>query len=147
VRLPLLPAEAEAAASQNATKAKSVGSGLRILIVEDNADAAKSLQMLLKFLGHEAETAADGTLGLEAAKTFQPNVVISDLGLPGELNGYALAQAMRADAELNAIHLIAMSGYGADEDRRRTKDAGFDQHLVKPVDIGRLKEALSRIAH
>jgi len=146
MRIPLLPAEAEADSSRSASGAKSNTGGLRILIVEDNADAAKSLQMLLKFLGHSVETAPDGTLGLAAARAFQPNVVISDLGLPGELNGYALAQAIRADAELRAIHLIAMSGYGADEDRQRTKEAGFDQHLVKPVDIGRLKEALSRIA-
>lgn len=146
MRIPLLPTEPEADASRSASGAKSSGDGMRILIVEDNADAAKSLQMLLKFLGHTVETAPDGTLGLEATRSFQPNVVISDLGLPGKLDGYALAQAIRADAELRTIHLIAMSGYGADEDRQRTKEAGFDQHLVKPVDIGRLKDALSRIA-
>lgn len=146
MRIPLLPAEENADAAKNTAGVKSNAGGLRILIVEDNSDAAKSLQMLLKFLGHTVETAADGTLGLEAAHAFHPNVVISDLGLPGKLDGYALAQAVRADAELRSMHLIAMSGYGAEEDRQRTKDAGFDQHLVKPVDIGRLKESLSRIA-
>jgi signal transduction histidine kinase len=146
MRIPLVPAEPEVDESKNTGGAKKNTCGMRILIVEDNADAAKSLQMLLKFLGHTVETAPDGTMGLEAARSFHPNVVISDLGLPGKLDGYALAQAIRADAELRTIHLIAMSGYGADEDRQRTKEAGFDQHLVKPVDIGRLKESLSRIA-
>jgi signal transduction histidine kinase len=145
MRIPLLPAEHPDDATQT-KPVKSNPAGLRILIVEDNADAAKSLQMLLKYLGHEAETAADGAAGMNALRTFQPNVVISDLGLPGALNGYALAKAIRADEESASMHLIAMSGYGADEDRRRTKDAGFDQHLVKPVDIGRLKEALGRIS-
>jgi len=145
MRIPLLPVD-QADEAAKAKPAKSNAAGLRILIVEDNADAAKSLQMLLKYLGHEVETAADGTLGLNAVRSFQPNVVISDLGLPGELNGYALAKAIRADAKSAALHLIAMSGYGADEDRKRTKEAGFDQHLVKPVDITRLKEALGRIS-
>lgn len=146
MRIPLLPAADDVSDSVRASAAKPNAGGLRILIVEDNADAAKSLQMLLKFMGHEVETAGDGSAGLAAAKLFHPNVVISDLGLPGALDGYALARAIRADAESASLHLIAMSGYGADEDRKRTKDAGFDQHLVKPVDITRLKDALSRIA-
>lgn len=145
MRIPLLPVETKADASRSASGAKGTADGLRILIVEDNADAAKSLQMLLKFLGHTVETAPDGTTGLEATRSFQPTVVISDLGLPGALDGYALAQTIRADSDLRGVHLIAMSGYGAEEDRQRTKAAGFDQHLVKPVDIGRLKDALSRI--
>jgi len=144
MRIPLMPAD-EATETAAAKAPNTNSGGLRILIVEDNADAAKSLQMLLKYLGHLAETAGDGTAGLKAANEFHPNVVISDLGLPGELDGYALARAIRADASLASLHLIAMSGYGADEDRKRTKDAGFDQHLVKPVDIGRLKESLGRI--
>jgi len=120
---------------------------LRILIVEDNRDAAKTLQLLLSLHGHEVSVAFDGRSGLDKARTFQPDVLISDLGLPGELDGYAVARAVRADPELAGVYLIALSGYGQEDDRRRAKEAGFEQHLVKPVDPTSLEGTLSAAVH
>lgn len=119
--------------------------GLRILVVEDNRDSATSLQMLLSLLCHTVAVAFDGSSGLQMAREFQPDVVISDLGLPGELDGYALALEIRSDPQLSNIQLVALSGYGQDEDRKRTKDAGFNRHLVKPVDLAVLEKFLNEI--
>jgi signal transduction histidine kinase len=126
------------------SQTKQVGS-LRILVIEDNRDAAKSLQLLLSIQGHEVAVAFDGLTGLTTAREFCPTVVISDLGLPGEQDGYAVARAMRNDPVLAGVYLIAMSGYGQDEDRRRTHDAGFNCHLVKPVDPASLENALASV--
>lgn len=117
--------------------------GLRILLIEDNRDAALTLQMLLSLQGHEVRIGFDGPEGLTTARSFRPHVVISDLGLPGELDGYAVASALREDPSLPPIYLIALSGYGQDDDRQRAANAGFDRHLVKPVDPQSLREALS----
>lgn len=94
-------------------------SGLRILLIEDNRDAALTLQMLLSLHGHDVRIGFDGPEGLKAAHSFLPHVVISDLGLPGELDGYAVASAIREDPSLPPIYLIALSGYGQDDDRAR----------------------------
>ena len=115
----------------------------KILIVEDNQDAAHSLQTLLSFLGHEVEVAFDGDSGLAAARRLQPQIVVSDLGLPGEIDGYAIARTLRGDPAFANVHLIALSGYGQEDNRRRSREAGFDQHLVKPVDLERLTAALA----
>ena len=117
----------------------------RILVVEDNRDAADILQLLLSFLGHEVQLAYDGQSGLAAARKQPPDVMISDLGLPGEMDGYGFARAVRSDAGLRHIHLIALSGYGQEEDRQRSRAAGFDQHLVKPIDRAGLEAALSNV--
>jgi len=117
--------------------------GLRILLIEDNRDAALTLQMLLSLQGHEVRIGFDGPEGLNTAQVFRPHVVISDLGLPGEMDGYAVASALREDPSLPPIYLIALSGYGQDDDRQRAADAGFDRHLVKPVDPQSLRDALS----
>ena len=118
---------------------------LRIVVVEDNLDAAEILQMLLSMQGHKIVVAHDGSAGLAAIKEHVPDVVVSDLGLPGTLDGYGLARAVKADSELAGIYLIALSGYGRDEDRRRAKDCGFDRHLVKPVDPTSLEAALGLV--
>jgi signal transduction histidine kinase len=118
---------------------------LRILVIEDNRDAALSLQLLLSLHGHEVNVAFDGRAGLNAAREFGPDVVISDLGLPGELNGYDVAKFLRDDPSLGSPFLIALSGYGQDEDRKRAQKAGFDRHLIKPVDLTNLQEALSTV--
>jgi PAS domain S-box-containing protein len=103
-----------------------------ILIVEDNDDARESLRLLLEALGHRVIEAGDGPRGLALALNHQPEVVLIDLGLPG-LDGYAVARALRASAAGRTAALIAVTGYGQADDRRRSKEAGFDAHLVKPV--------------
>jgi CheY-like chemotaxis protein len=117
----------------------------KILIVEDNSDAARSLQMLLKLMGFDVQVALNGSAGLEAARFYRPDVIMSDIGLPGGIDGYTLARTLRADDELSSIRLIAVSGYGQQQDRTRSREAGFDQHLVKPVDLTQLKAALNAL--
>jgi signal transduction histidine kinase len=113
----------------------------RILVVDDNADAAESLAMLLNLKGHETRVALRGGEALEQAETFKPDVALLDLGLP-EMDGYELAARLRAVPGLQAIRLVALTGYGRSEDRQRTQAAGFHGHLVKPVDLAALGRAL-----
>jgi signal transduction histidine kinase/CheY-like chemotaxis protein len=113
----------------------------RILVVEDNADAAATLRDFLELSGHEVELAVSGTDGVQAARSFHPEVVLCDLGLPG-MTGYEVATALRKDPSTSSAKLIAVTGYGRDEDRRRSKEAGFDLHLTKPVDPAQLKALL-----
>lgn len=130
---------------QIAGDARFANKGLRILIVEDNRDAAVTMKSLLTLMGHEVAVAYDGHQGLSTARVFQPMVVISDLGLPGSMNGYTLARELRADPLLSSVYLIALSGYGQDDDRKKTEEAGFDRHLVKPVELESLYTALDHI--
>ncbi len=115
---------------------------LRILIIEDNADAARTLAKLLMRYGHEVTTAYHGPAGLESARALRPEVVLCDLGLP-EMDGYEVARTLRSDPATQSIRLIAVSGYGQDEDRRRSEEAGFDLHLTKPVDPSELQRLLA----
>ena len=101
--------------------------------------------MLLELCGHDATTAFSGAAGLDAARRIRPDVVLCDIGLPGGMDGYAVAQALRADPEQAVAALFALSGYGQEEDQRRARQAGFDRHLTKPVDpvvLTRLLETL-----
>jgi CheY-like chemotaxis protein len=116
----------------------------RILIIEDHRDAAESLQLLLELSGHEVEVAFDGPSGLEAARRFRPEVVLCDVGLPRGMDGYDVARAFRADPDLRACYLVALTGYGQAEDQRTALEAGFDRHLTKPVDLGVLEQVLGR---
>jgi CheY-like chemotaxis protein len=104
-----------------------------VLVVEDNRDAADSLRMLLEAYGHEVEVAYSGPDGVRVAAEYRPEVVVCDIGLPG-LDGYGVAGALRRNPATAAARLIALSGYGRDEDRRRAREAGFDDHLTKPAD-------------
>src|SRR5438094_3334058 len=113
----------------------------RILVVEDNADARDMLLALLTLDRHEVVTAADGPAGVDAALRLRPDVALVDIGLPG-LNGYEVARRIRATESGRAIKLIALTGYGQSEDMRQAREAGFDLHLVKPVEPTRLDEAL-----
>ena len=113
----------------------------RILVVDDNIDAAESLGTMLAYSGHDVRVAHGGAEALITAREFSPNVMILDLGMP-EMDGYAVARAVRADPRIAATRLIALSGYGQPEDRRRTADVGFDEHLVKPVEHDVLNAAL-----
>lgn len=117
---------------------------LHILVVEDHPDAAESLKMLLEITGHRVDLATDGSSGLDAVRRLRPDLVICDIGLPG-MDGYAVARALRESEETRAVYLVALSGYGQEEDRRRAQEAGFDRHLTKPVDFATLTALLDHV--
>jgi CheY-like chemotaxis protein len=114
----------------------------RILVVDDNRDSADSLAMLLKLSGHEVRVAHDGLKAVEAAATFQPDVILLDIGLPG-LNGYEAARRIREQQRDKDLILVALTGWGQEEDRRRSEEAGFHAHIVKPVDFAALTRLLA----
>ncbi len=114
-------------------KESQTASAKRILIVDDNRDGAASLAMLLKVLGNETRTAHDGLQGVEVAESFRPDAIVLDIGLP-QLNGYEVCRRIRAQQWGKQILIVAATGWGQEEDRRRSKEAGFDHHFVKPVD-------------
>ncbi len=113
----------------------------RILVVDDNLDSAASLAMLLRYAGHDVQTAHTGLAALELARTFAPGVVLLDIGLP-DIDGLEVARRLRCELGLTEALLVAVTGYGYDEDRRRSEDAGFDAHLVKPVELTALNALL-----
>ena len=115
-----------------------------MLIIEDNKDAADSLRLLLSLLGHEVTVAYAGREGLDAARRVRPEIILCDLGLPG-LSGFEVAQELRADPIAPTAKMIAVSGYGQEEDRRKALDAGFDRTLVKPVAIDTLQQLLAEL--
>jgi CheY-like chemotaxis protein len=117
--------------------------GLKVLVVDDNVDAAETLATVLQMTGREARTVNDGPGVLEAARDFEPDIVLLDIGLPG-MSGYEVARQLRADAGLGRTVLIAVTGWGSEDDRRRSRDAGFDEHLTKPVDLAVLEPLLRR---
>jgi CheY-like chemotaxis protein/two-component sensor histidine kinase len=119
------------------------GRKLRVLVIEDNVDAADSLQTLLKLAGHEVQTALSGPSGLAVAERYRPEVVLCDIGLPG-MDGYEVARTLRKAPATAKTHLVALTGYGQDEDRQRGRDAGFDDYLTKPADFGTLQRVMLR---
>jgi signal transduction histidine kinase/ActR/RegA family two-component response regulator len=138
IALPIVSDMREEKSTEGTVPAK--GSS-RVLIVEDNPDAAESLHMLLELLGHQVRVAHDAFVALDVLAENSFDVILVDIGLPG-MDGYALAGHIRALPNLGAMRLVALTGYGQDEDRRRALAAGFDQHLVKPIDIDRLQALL-----
>jgi CheY-like chemotaxis protein len=145
VQLPLLPDQATQQAGSGGGRAGDGPGGRRVLVVEDNRDIAESLALLLTHSGHEVRTVHDGRSALDAAREFRPHVVLLDIGLP-ELDGYEVARRLRQFPELVGARLVALTGYGQPAERRRAMEAGFDVHLVKPVDLLALKELLDRMA-
>ena len=131
LRLPA--AAAPEARAEAASPSAELTSRQRILVVDDNIDAAESLGTMLAYSGHDVRVAHGGVEALSTAREFSPNVMILDLGMP-EMDGYAVARAVRSDPRFAETRLIALSGYGQADDRRRTADVGFDEHLVKPVE-------------
>ena len=113
----------------------------RVLVVDDNVDAAQSLSVLLELKGHDVRVAHDGVSGLELARAFAPEVILLDIGMP-DVDGYEVARRVRREPALGGALLVALTGYGQEEDRRRSRDAGFDGHLVKPLDVGALERLL-----
>ena len=118
-------------------------SGRRVLIVDDNRDAAQAIKYLLELCGHEVAVSYDGESGIEHACDFEPNVLLCDIGLPGGADGYDVAEALRKQPVCANTHMIAITGYGREEDVRRALNAGFDLHLTKPVDAMALNELIS----
>jgi CheY-like chemotaxis protein len=125
----------------SAQKSSPPSSGRRILIVDDRADSAKSMAMLLTMKGHQVRTAHDGPTALQIVHDFEPDVVLLDIGLPG-MSGYEVAQHLRREQGPKELLLVAFTGYGQPEDRRRSKEAGFNFHLVKPVSTATLMHVL-----
>ncbi|HEY1376607.1 MAG TPA: response regulator, partial [Gemmataceae bacterium] len=144
VRLPALPFQpGEPAAPPAAADKVPAAAPRRVLIVDDNVDSAESLALLLGIGGHNVRTAADGPAALAAARDHRPDIVLLDIGLP-RMDGYEVARRLRGEPDLPPVTLIAMTGYGQDEDRRKARDAGFDHHLVKPVDPEELARLLAQ---
>ena len=117
----------------------------RILVVEDNPDSAEAMLLLLEGFGHEVTVVSDGNEAVEVARRLAPEIILLDIGLPG-MDGYEIARRLRGMPETRAARLIAVSGYGQQKDRARSRDAGFDLHLVKPVDPSKLTEAINAAA-
>jgi two-component system CheB/CheR fusion protein len=133
IRLPALP-EARALGQETRERAAAQPGPLRrILVVDDNVDAAESIAKILKLFGHDVRCEYDGSSALAAARDYRPEVVVLDIGLPG-MDGYAVAAKLRSMDELKGVRIVAVTGYGQEKDRRRSRQAGFDQHLTKPVD-------------
>jgi signal transduction histidine kinase/CheY-like chemotaxis protein len=146
VRLPLAtPATAAAAepTGRTAEAAPAASAGRRILIVDDNVDGAESLAELLRLHGHAARTAHSGPDALTAAAAHRPEIIFLDIGLPG-MDGYEVARRLRADPNTARTVLVALTGWGTEDDRRKTKAAGFDRHLTKPVEGDRVMALLDR---
>jgi CheY-like chemotaxis protein len=114
---------------------------MRILVVDDNADAAESLSILLRMQGHEVRVAYDGLEALDLAAELMPDLVLLDIGLP-RLDGYEVARRLRQFPGGDGMIMVAVTGWGQAEDRRRSREAGFDHHLVKPLDFAALDQLL-----
>ncbi len=143
VRLPLaeIPARGIAAEPE---KTAPPPPGLRVLVVDDNHDAAEVLSILLESMGFNAKAVNSGPAALAAIPGYQPNVILMDIGMPG-MNGYDVARHIRGQPQFNDIKLVALTGWGQEEDRRLSHDAGFDYHLTKPVDSKLLKDLITPI--
>jgi PAS domain S-box-containing protein len=147
VRLPLAPGgEENEEEDLRAYKGQPVdrSSVLRILVVDDNRDSAESLGKLMRMAGHQVRIAHNGTAALEAVRTFQPGILLLDIEMPG-MNGYEVARRVRAQPSMKDVLIVAMTGYGSEGVRRRCREAGFDHHLVKPIDLDDLQRLLASL--
>jgi CheY-like chemotaxis protein/anti-sigma regulatory factor (Ser/Thr protein kinase) len=144
VRLPLLRGLPSAPPRPSSVVKQMKTVPCRILIADDNRDSASSLAMLLKLLGHTVDTAYDGLEAVERAETFRGDVILLDIGMP-RLNGYEAARRIR-ERHPSGLKLVALTGWGQEEDRRRSEDTGFDAHLVKPIDLAALANLLAEWA-
>jgi PAS domain S-box-containing protein len=142
VRLPIMLEATKLQPPKPMVSGPTITAARRILVVDDNRDAATSLAMLLKIAGHETHTAHDGLEAVEAAATFRPEIVLLDIGLP-KLNGYEACRRIREQPWGKNIVIVALTGWGQAEDRKKSKNAGFDGHMVKPVDFDALTKLLA----
>jgi PAS domain S-box-containing protein len=147
VRLPLWPGESWRPTPQErpAPRPAAEGGSRRILVVDDNVDAAETMMMWLRLNGHDVRVCYDGESALREARAFRPHVMFVDIGLPG-MNGNETARALRLLPELAGTVLVAATGYGQESDRRRSRAAGFDHHWVKPIDPNAVDELLASLA-
>ncbi len=145
MRLPLATTQETRQAVRKVVPLGRNPSELRILVVDDNKDAALSLGMILQMEGHKVQTAHDGPSALSAFAEFSPEAVFLDLGLPG-MDGYTMAKRLREQCPADDLLLVAVTGYGADVDKARSRAAGFDHHLIKPVDFAELQRLLEEKA-
>jgi CheY-like chemotaxis protein len=143
VRLPRIRPVETTTASVKQVRVKTVPQ--RIVVIEDNRDARETLRMLLELAGHEVFEAEEGGRGLELLRSKRPQIALIDVGLPG-LDGYDVAKRFRAQALNSEVVLVALTGYGTEDARRRSREAGFDHHLVKPVKAEFLDELLAQVA-
>ncbi len=143
LRLPALqPVQRRAPSEASDGIAHGVTTGGRILVVEDNEDGANTIAMLLRALGQQVKVVFSGPAAVETAEEYQPNIVLLDIGLPG-MSGFDVARRLRQMRSLDGVRLIALTGYGQDEDKQRAQEAGFDQFLVKPVGLDALRTLLT----
>lgn len=143
VRLPVLDAAEPDAPDPATTNGREPAvTRRRILVVDDHSDAAESLSELLELTGHDVHTVHDGLAALDAAESLRPDAVLLDIGLPG-MSGYDIARQIRRQPWGRRLLLVALTGWGQAKDRRRSREAGFDRHLVKPIDFGELEELLA----
>jgi len=141
-----LPALAEAPRAETPAVAEEPAphARRRILLVDDNEDGAESLAMLLELGGHDIDIVHDGPQALEAAQRLRPDVVLLDIGLP-RMNGYEVCRRIRQESWGQDLTVVALTGWGQEEDRQRSREAGFDAHLVKPVDYDNLTKLLTSL--
>ncbi len=140
VKLPVVTTDAVATPTADAVVPAPIGR--RVLVADDNQDAADSLAMILEMAGHDVRVVHDGRSALSVAEAFRPDTVLLDIGMP-QLNGYEVAQALRQEPWGASITLIALTGWGQEDDRQRAIDAGFDRHLTKPVDPDALESLIA----
>jgi CheY-like chemotaxis protein len=145
VRLPLPEEVHLATPAPRSVLSLEEGASRLILVVDDNVDSAESLSMLLRLKGHEVHMATSGQEALEMAARLRPEVVLLDIGLPG-MNGYEVARRLKSRPETVKCLLIALTGFGQEEDRRRSSEAGFDSHLTKPVELEVLDSVIAAAA-
>jgi CheY-like chemotaxis protein len=141
LQLPVITSSPDSAPSLAVAGNGHHGPAKRVLIVDDNTDAAKLLAMAVSLMGHEVAMAENGQIALDLVPGFRPHVVLMDLGMP-VMDGWEAAKRMRAQPGNDAIRLVALTGWGQDGDRDKTRAAGFDQHLVKPADPEALRVLL-----
>jgi two-component system, chemotaxis family, CheB/CheR fusion protein len=144
VRLPATPADTATVALASATEPVTT-SGMRVMVVDDEADVADSVAQLLGTFGHDAHAVYDGAAAIDQSRTAPPDIMLVDIGMPG-LSGYDVARQVRLDPSLRGIRLVALTGYGRDEDRGRAHEAGFDRHLTKPVADDKLRTILAELS-
>jgi CheY-like chemotaxis protein len=142
VRLPIV-LQLVNAQSASEDRSADLQSDRRVLVADDNEDSAQSLAMMLKMMGSETKTAHDGVEALEVGAAFEPHLVLLDIGMP-RMNGYDTARRMRQESWGGSAMLVAMTGWGRDIDKRRSQEAGFDEHLVKPIEMEALEMILKK---
>ena len=139
----LLPGVREGATPVGLAKAPAPAQRGRVLVVDDNVDAASTLAEAIRFDGHDVRVAYDGPSALQQARDFSPEVVLLDIGLPG-MDGYEVVRLLRELPQARGAHIVALTGFGQQSDRQRALGAGFDEHLVKPVDLETVTAVLRR---